>query len=136
MSPAKLEAAGISGEALFDREDLWGSVGLDARQMKRVETAVSELDAKVSTQPDDVWEWRAANRRLCDCWLVPLLNAPHLASLWLRFFDRDDHAAGGGLDSLDDPIDESSAPSFWLAFFGAPSCARGRRALSPRGRPR
>jgi hypothetical protein len=80
---------------------------------------VRVLDTKLTNAPGNFYEWRYANRRLCDFWLLPLSNAPKMLLLWLRYTDHDDPT--GILEELDNVVDQTTFIDFWLTWTFVPS---------------
>jgi len=73
------------------------------------------LAARINKTPANFAEWRLANRRLCDMWLIPLSTSPRALLIWLRFFHTDEESA---LDIHDSAIDETDLSVFiWQLIF-------------------
>ena len=122
VEAAKIEAAGIQGDDLFDgliNEKVLEDLGVSsAFNQNKILKALAALDKDATEKPDSVWEWRVANLRLCDFWLLPLYGtSPGLLMIWSRYFDTSE----GVLDALDDVVDECSTLWFWTMFFFLPS---------------
>ena len=47
-------------------------------KQKKILKALAVLDHEATKSPDSVWEWRVANLRLSDMWLIPLVWAATL----------------------------------------------------------
>jgi hypothetical protein len=84
-------AAGIDGSSFFAISDIdLAPLRLQPSQQDAVRQSLDKLFVRVNTKPVDFWEWRAANRRLADNWIVPLAISPRALLIWARFFDRSD----------------------------------------------
>ena len=79
-------------------------------------TKAEETLNSIREKPIDVFEWRAANRRLCDFWVIPMFLNPTFGLLWSRFFDNDKI-----IEMHDNEVDQITSWSFWLSWFLCPS---------------
>lgn len=120
VSPDVVKKQGLGIENLFDgrlNEATMAALGITSpRQQKRVLHAVGLLDTRWTWHPPSAWEWRAANLRLCDMWLVPMyIFSPSFLLIWSRYIDETE----GALDRLDDIVDQCSEVWFWImvSFF-------------------
>lgn len=120
---AKLIAeANIQGDDLFDGliDEVVLSTQLGVTRpldQKRILKAITDLDKTVSDAPGSLWDWRAANLRLCDMWLLPLYGAsPSFLLIWSRYFDESE----GILDALDDSVDKCGLLWFWTMVIFIP----------------
>jgi len=87
-------------------------------EIKKVEQALDKLDAQISENPGDFFEWRIANLRLCDLWLTPMvLGAPRITMLWMRYGTD---AGKDAIEAVDDAFDEATAASFWAKWLFLP----------------
>ena len=99
---------------------------------------VHESD-KITQNPGDYLEWRVANLRLNDMWLLPMLQmAPRSLAIWVRFVNentadtKDSGSKESAFEKADDPFDSTSLPVFWgtlvfcsvLPAFQGASCIR------------
>ena len=131
IPPSTLTQYGITGHKLFDglmTDATLEALGVaDATKRTKALAAIAELDERLTHQPSDVWEWRLANRRLCDFWVITLWGcAPRSLLIWLRFFDHDDET--GALERVDDVIDQMGPVNFWLTWLCVPSLPFARLA--------
>jgi len=122
IAPKVIADAGIQGDDLFDgilndailEHDLGVNQGVKRAKILK---AIENLDREINLSADSIWEWRAANIRLSDFWLMTLINsAPSTLLLWSRFVD----SSQGVLDKFDDPIDECNIFWFWLMVIFIP----------------
>jgi len=84
------------------------------QQLQQVDTSASVSDT--------FWNWRGSsieNTRMCDSWIVPLMNDPRLLLLWLRFYDHGPHSSF--LDRIDDHVDKLGAVEFAFKWAFVPS---------------
>lgn len=109
--------ANIQGDDLFDGliDETVLSVQLGVTRpldQKKILKVIHDLDKSVSDAPSSLWDWRAANLRLCDMWLIPLYStSPSFLLIWSRYFDTSE----GVLDALDDPVDKCGVVWFWTS---------------------
>lgn len=107
---------GIDGQTLFDDifdDDLFARIGVPSEKNARgkIKASIEKLRLKLSGAPANIWEWRMANRRLCDSWLLPMYSFPTSSLLvWLRYFHVNQTDA---LAQVRDKIDESTEAAFW-----------------------
>lgn len=124
-----VEISKLTGHDMFDGilddADILTSLGIkSAIDQARVKSALAKLDDKATNNPVDFWEWRAANRRLNDCWAGPMIQSPRSLLIWLRFFQED-----GALGQYDHEIDDTSIAIFGLQWFFVPNYPLWRTAL-------
>lgn len=109
-----VKKAKLSAEQLFDSALTRGHEA-DQAQLYR---ALDELDVRLADTPGPAWDWRVANRRLCDWWILPLASyAPEILLLWSRYHGD----SSGALGTLDSELDEASALWFWTTLMFVPS---------------
>lgn len=117
-----INRAKLSSEQLFDGS-LDGAmlsqqlgITLEAEQ-EQIHRALDELGARLTVTPGSAWDWRLANRRLCDWWIMPLASyAPEVLLIWSRY-----HNPSGALGILDDELDQAGPLWFWTTFMLVPS---------------
>ena len=93
-------------------------LGLQKDSIAKYLKASKDKLIDVSANPVDIFEWRVAHRRLCDYWILPLIISPHFALPWARFFSEQHSPV---IDKVNDEIDGTSLPVFWLQWFVCPS---------------
>ena len=136
VDPLRLQEAGITGYHLLDNRvsaQQLGFLGVTSpREQSRIVDAIAQLDREISTNATSLLDWRAANQRLTDYWILPLSMAPRAFLLWVRFFDAADelHATAG----IDDSLASSPLPNFVAAFVFAPHLPRAEAATRPSAR--
>ena len=91
VQTAAIAAVGLQGSTLFAIADVdLSGLGLKPAEEAVVRRSLVQLMHRVNTKPADFWEWRAANRRLFDNWIVPLALTPRSLLIWMRFFDSNE----------------------------------------------
>lgn len=65
----------------------------------------------------DLLAWRDAHQRLCDTWVLPLLAAPSVLSMWTRFRSS---AFDAAFSALGKTVDEAGAHTFWAITLCTP----------------
>ena len=94
VSADLIEAFGLSGAllevALEDGALDWSKLGLNAVQVVVARKSLQKLMRRMNAKPVDFWEWRAANRRLFDMWISPLLSSPRALLIWMRYYDSNE----------------------------------------------
>lgn len=117
---SKLEAMDINGHSIFAKDtispDILENAKISNADVARINEFLYIKKASVSLTPRDIWEFRLANMRLFDMWLIPIVNAPRVLLIWIRYFNKNN-----GVDRFDDQIDNISEGFFWLSFIFAPS---------------
>lgn len=109
-------AIGLDGSSFFAVSDVnLSSLLLQPSQQAVVRQSLDKLFNRANTEPVDFWEWRSANRRLSDNWIVPLAISPRALLIWSRFFD-----SSSAIDHIRGSIDEPGALMFWLQWLLAP----------------
>ena len=113
---SKLTAQDLFDGVLFD-DAVLADLGITGViEQARVKAKLTKLDEKATASPVDFWEWRAANRRLCDWWVQPLMSAPRVLLIWLRFYQEE-----GALGKYDAEIDDTNIVTFWLQWVFCPN---------------
>jgi hypothetical protein len=112
-----LEEIGVEGPMVLELDDSQLlKLGVPAAEHKKYH-AKSFADLKrIGETPKDVFEWRAANMRLCDMWIVPALFGADWGLIWARFYD-----VNNVIEKHNDEIDETSPLQFWLTWLIAPT---------------
>ena len=85
---------------------------------KKCLAAIEALDTRITRAPADFMEWRVANLRLFDLWIMPLVNAPRIGSLYARYFMSADTQAI--LGSPGRVLAEMGFARFWICTVFAP----------------
>jgi hypothetical protein len=85
---AAIAAVGLQGSTLHSIADVdLSGLGLQTAEVAAIRQYIVNVLHRANTKPVDFWEWRAANRRLFDGWILPLAGSPHALLIWMRFFD-------------------------------------------------
>jgi len=102
------------------------ALSLSASQLSELGVSISSRDkykaqadkflAIKRNKPQDVFEWRAVNLRLCDYWVLPMILNPDASLLWFRYWQNE-----AKLDEIDDEVDKTDEVQFWLTFLVTPS---------------
>ena len=77
--------------------------------------AAEEIE-RLKAGSNDAFSWRALNVRLCDFWMIPMLQNPTCGLIWARFFNDNKH-----LDYLNAEIDEIPIHEFIFTWLICPS---------------
>ena len=91
-------------------------LGVPAAEHKKYRAKAFADLKRIGETPKDVFEWRAANMRLCDMWIVPALFGADWGLIWARFYD-----VNNVIEKHNDEIDETSPLQFWLTWLIAPT---------------
>ena len=83
---------GVTPMDMFDgpvNEKVLGELGVSsAPEQEKVLAAIEALDKRITESPADFFEWRVANLRVFDTFIMPLVaNAPRSLSLYVRGTD-------------------------------------------------
>ena len=117
VQTAAIAAVGLQGSTLFAIADVdLSGLGLKPAETAAVRRSLVQLMNRVNTKPADFWEWRAANRRLFDDWIMPLSASPRTLLIWMRFFDSNE-----AIEHINDEIDETNIFVFGLQWLFVPS---------------
>jgi len=80
--------------------------------------AAAGLRRNVSKTPLSFFEWRAANQRLCDFWIVPLMTlSPRSLRIWAKLTSISDDSA---IDDYDDWADDTPWSKFLFKTLAVP----------------
>jgi hypothetical protein len=91
--------------------------GLTDKEKAKLLAAVKSKQESIAKAPADVFEWRVANRRMADYFILPLLLSSHATLLWVRFSSF----LHNNLEQVTDEIDDIPSLEFWFKFLVAPS---------------
>ena len=105
-------------EALTLTKEKLETIGLSKENIMKYEKVSKEKLASVSSNPVDFFEWRVAHRQLCDYWITPVLFNSNFGLIWARFFSEKHSPV---IDKVNDPIDGTSLPVFFLTWFICPT---------------
>ena len=69
---AAIAAIGLQGSTLYSIADVdLSGLGLQTAEVAAVRQSLVDVLHRANAKPADFWEWRAANRRLFDGWILP-----------------------------------------------------------------
>lgn len=121
-------AAGIAPVDLFDgmvTSAILTKLGMtDITAQDKLFKALAKLDLQITKNPGDFFEWRTANLRLFDTWIMPLsMGAPRSLALWARYIQAGDDSGSEetAQEKVDDVVDSSSVVKFWSVVTFVPS---------------
>jgi hypothetical protein len=117
---SSIESIGLAPSDLFDgslTSEVMDTLDIPAAKHKKVLEEVAKLDAMITKNPGDIFEWRITNRKMF-YWLQDLtLSCPRITLLWLRYAHNDKADA---LDLIDDLVDKISDTEFWFWWVFSP----------------
>ena len=96
----------------------------DTTAQDKLFKALAKLDLQITKNPGDFFEWRTANLRLFDTWIMPLsIGAPRSLALWARYVQAGDDSGSEetAQEKVDDVVDSSSVVKFWSVVTLVPS---------------
>ena len=114
-----LNEKGISQNAydgLSLSEETFTGLGIDPKLYPKYKKASDKKIDSVRAYPVDVFEWRHANRRLCDYFIIPAFFSSSAGLILARFQDF-----SSVIENHDNEIDDASIFVFVLTWFIAPS---------------
>ena len=116
----QLEDLKVDGSTLMSIEshmDVLDQLKLSEKQKKLVLLAVKHKQDLIAKAPEDVFEWRSANRRLVDYYILPLVAlSPQATLFWMGFFD-----STSNIDEVTDKIENMNFITYWFFFWISPS---------------
>ena len=114
---AELKVDGSILMSIESHMDVLDQLKLSEKQKQLVVLAVKKKQDLIDRNPKDLFEWRSANRRLVDYYILPLVTlSPQATLFWMGFFD-----STSNIDEVTDKIDNMGFISYWFFFWISPS---------------